>query len=942
MTERTSATGTRVTEQARPAGAADGRRPWFAQDAARVVAAMDSDAGRGLSRAEAAARLAKHGPNRIVGEKPPSVWAIALAQLRDPMNIMLVAVVTVSLLIGEVSTALIVGLLIALNVVLGARQELAARASVDALAKMQIPQVKVLRDATLELVPAVDIVPGDIVHVEAGDLVPADGRIVVSATLEVQEAALTGESAPVPKGAGTLRSNDVALGDRSNMAFQNTSVTRGTATMVVTATGMRTELGRIATMLTSVTRSRSPLQKELGSLTKVLGLIAWTAVGFIVVVAWARGMELNEILLLGTAMAISAIPTGMPAFVSALLSYGAKHLADAKAVVKNLNDVETLGATSAINSDKTGTLTMNEMMVSVVYTGGAWFTVDGEGYRTTGSVRSVAGTPLPDFTKLASGLVLCSDATVDAAGAVVGDPTEAALVVLAAKLGVDADETRRTYPRLAEVPFDSDYKFMATYHRIRLDTGERLVELVKGGPDVVLARCSTAGDAAGGAHRPIDAARSDIDAANDRMGRQGLRVLAFAVRILDDDDVDRMTSDPMSLTDGLTFIGMVGIIDPLRAEARTAVRTALDAGIDVRMITGDHAVTARAIGASLGLGPGTTTGPELQAMSDDELAERLPQLHVFGRVSPEDKLRLARSMQEQGLIVAMTGDAVNDAAALKQADIGVAMGSGSEVTKQAARMILTDDNFGTLVRAVEIGRRVYEKIVAYVRYQMTQLLSLVLLFVAATAFGLNDGVAMTPSMVLYLLFFATAIGVVIIAVDPGDPDVMHRPPRDPKVPISNRTAIAHWLLYAAVLFGGAIVPLVAGPDEPRTDVPTASVTMTFAVMGLGTVFNALTNRRDPGSGLAPPILKAVTIGLIPVALIVLATRVDFLQTSLLTQPLTGTQWLVCVGLAVPLAVVVEVGKWIRRRRAPRPSIDARTAVAPKNARNERIGVAVNG
>jgi len=309
-------------------------------------------------------------------------------------------------------------------------------------------------------------------------------------------------------------------------------------------------------------------------------------------------------------------------------------------------------------------------------------------------------------------------------------------------------------------------------------------------------------------------------------------------------------------------------------------------------------------------------------------------------VSPEDKLRLARAMQEQGLIVAMTGDAVNDAAALKQADIGVAMGSGSEVTKQAARMVLTDDNFGTLVRAVEIGRRVYEKIVAYVRYQMTQLLSLVLLFVAATAFNLNQGVAMTPSMVLYLLFFATATGVIIIAVDPGDPDVMHRPPRDPKVPISNRTAIVFWLLYAAVLFIGALIPLVAGPDEPSTTVPTASVTMTFAVMGIGTVFNALSNRRDPGSGFAAPVLKAMAIGLIPVGMVVLATRVDFLQQSMLTKPLTGPQWLACIALALPLALVVEISKWIRRRRTSQPTIDARQAVSPAHARNERIGVAV--
>ena len=522
------------------------------------------------------------------------------------------------------------------------------------------------------------------------------------------------------------------------MAFQNTSVTRGTATVVITATGMQTQMGQIATMLISVTRTRSPLQKELDSLTKVLAVIAWTAVAFIFVVGLARGIPGKQLLLLGTAMAISAIPTGLPAFVSGLLSMGAKQLAEAKAIVKNLTDVETLGATSAINSDKTGTLTMNQMMVSDIYAGGSWFAVEGEGYRKTGEIRAAAGTPVPDFTRLALGLCLDSDATVDDAGNVVGDPTEAALVVLAARLGVDADETRRAYPRLAEVPFDSEYKFMATFHEVTVDGATTVVELVKGAPDVVLARCSLSGGPFSDAQVPIADVRADIVAANEHMGEQGLRVLAFAARVVAAGEQATMREDPMALTQDLAFVGMVGIIDPLRTEAKGAVQTALGAGIDVRMITGDHAVTAAAIGKSLGLGPGAISGAELQTLSDADLMARLPNLHVFGRVTPEDKLRLARLMQQSGLIVAMTGDAVNDAAALKQADIGVAMGSGSEVTKQAGRMILTDDNFGTLVHAVEIGRRVYDKIVSYVRFQMTQLLGLVLLFVVATAFNINE------------------------------------------------------------------------------------------------------------------------------------------------------------------------------------------------------------
>jgi len=922
MTEAQNITVTNTTDS-----------PAFAQEASAVVSSLDTDATSGLTAADAASRLAQFGPNEITSEKPPSVWAIALGQFRNPMNIMLVAVSIVSFAIGEVSTGILVALLVLLNVVLGSRQELKAQESVTALSNLQVPLAKVVRDGTLAQIPAVDLVPGDLVQVEAGDIVPADGRIIRSATLETQEAALTGESAPVAKDANVLPSADVALGDRSNMLFQNTSVTRGTASMVVTATGMRTQMGEIATMLTSVTRSRSPLQKELDDLTKVLGIIAWGAVAFIFAVGLGRGMDAQQLFLLGTAMAISAIPTGLPAFVSGLLSMGAKQLADSKAIVKNLTDVETLGATSAINSDKTGTLTMNQMMVSVVYANGAWFNVEGEGYRKTGAITAVAGAPMPDFTNLALGMALDSDATVGDDGTVVGDPTEAALVVLSAKLGIDAEETRRAYPRLAEVPFDSDYKFMATFHRATLQGVERIVEVVKGGPDVVLARCARSGGPLSETHVPIADARTDIDAANARMGKSGLRVLAFAARFVGDDELDAMQKDPMSLTQNLDFVGMVGIIDPLRVEAKSAVHTALGAGIDVRMITGDHAVTAAAIGKELGLGPGAISGSELQALSDDELASRLPQLHVFGRVTPEDKLRLARLMQEQGLIVAMTGDAVNDAAALKQADIGVAMGSGSEVTKQAGRMILTDDNFGTLVNAVQIGRRVYDKIVAYVRYQMTQLLGLVILFLAATVFDVNEGVALTPLMVIYLLVFATAAGVVVIALDPGDPDVMHRPPRDPKLPITNRTAVTFWAIYGTVLAAAAFVPLAWGPDDPSTSHPSASLTMTFVVMGLATVFNALTNRRDPASGLTPPILTALAVSLFPVVTVFLATQLPNLQKGMLTQPLTGPQWLAAIGLALALPLVIEGSKLIRRHRASHVTVlDVQDAVTPARGR----------
>jgi Ca2+-transporting ATPase len=881
-----------------------------------AAAALDVDPERGLDDGTVTARRAEHGENTITSEPPPTPWTIAVRELGDPMNLMLVVVAVSSLIIGQRPLGFVVGALVVLNVVLGTQQELKALAAVDALSKMQTPRVRVVRNGGLAEIAAPELVPGDIVQLEAGDLVPADGRILRSASCETQEAALTGESAPIPKGhAAVDGSVEVALGDRTSMLFQNTSITRGTATMVVTETGMDTEMGRIASMLSAVAPSKSPLQRELASLTKVLGIIAWVAVAIIVVLGFVRGQQLESVLLLGISMAVSAIPTGMPTFVQAMLSYGAKKLAEAKAVVKNLGDVETLGATSAINSDKTGTLTLNEMMVRRLYYRGEWFSVSGDGYEKSGRITGAAGAPVPDFTRLAYGLCLDSDATVSDRGDVVGDPTEAALVVLAAKLGVDAEETRRAYPRVAEVPFDSDYKFMATYHHVPLQGGMSFVGLLKGGPDVVLDRCSHA-QQPDGTEVPIDRVLERLLDANREMSEQGLRVLAFAIRVLDGQE-DAVTADPMGHVEQYRFVGMVGIIDPLRPSSLEAVRVAHAAGIDVRMITGDHAITAGAIGAELGLGEGAISGAELQRMTDDEVKAALPRLHVFGRVTPQDKLRLARLMQESGEVVAMTGDAVNDAAALKQADIGVAMGSGSEVTKQAAKMILTDDNFGTLVNAIRLGRGIYDKVTAYVRFQMTQLFALVLLFLAASIFDINGGMPMTPLMVLYLNFFVTALPIAMIMRDPTDDDIMSRPPRDTSEGISNRRAVSEWLLFGVALFGATLGALLLSPGALSPTEPSVPVTSAFAVMGLGTIFGSLVMRRSPGSGLTAPILGAVKILLIPTAMTVLAVQWSGLNRLLGTAALDSDQWLAVIGWALILPAVVELYKLIRRNTASR-------------------------
>ncbi|EON33630.1 calcium-transporting ATPase [Gordonia terrae C-6] len=904
---------------------------WHVEEAEAVVSALNTDGVRGLAADEVDVRRREHGDNQIVAEPEPSAAALALNQLKDPMNLMLIAVVVVSIVIAEVSTALVVAVLVLLNIVLGTRQELKARASVNALADIQVPQARVTRGGVLVQVAAVELVPGDVVQLEAGDLVPADGRLLRSATLETQEAALTGESAPVAKSPAVLADPGLGLGDRSNMLFQNTSVTRGTATMVVTETGMRTQIGQIASMLSAISPKRSPLQRELDSLTRILGAIAWVAVAVIVVIGLVRGQDLATVMLLGISMGISAIPSGLPTFVQGMLAYGARQLADAKAVVKNLTDVETLGATSMINSDKTGTLTMNQMTVQSLYFHGQRFVVDGEGYRKEGAITRVAGEPVPDFTLLAYGLCLDSDATVSDAGDVIGDPTEAALIVLAAKMGVDAGLTRRTYPRLAEVPFDSAYKFMATFHRLPVDGTERFVELVKGGPDVVLKRCRSA-YLPGREEVALEDVRAETEAVNEQMSKQGLRVLAFAARTLDGRQ-DEVTADPMAFVDDLVFVGMVGIIDPLRAEAVEAVRIAHTAGIGVRMITGDHTVTASAIGAQLGLGPGAISGAELAAMTDEELAERLPDIHVFGRVTPADKLRLADVMQRHGAIVAMTGDAVNDAAALKKADIGVAMGSGSEVTKQAGKLILTDDNFGTLITAIHLGRNVYDKIVAYIRYQMAKLFSLVLLFLVASVFDINDGVALAPLMVVFQHFFITLFPVIVIMQDPPAPGLMNKPPRDPKQPITNRDSLLQWFAYGVLQFAVTFVAMLVAPGEMSPTEPNVPMTMGFVVLSFGSVLAGLTMRRDPESGITAPILGALKILSIPVVVTVLAVELGFLQDLLDTTSLTGLQWLACVGWAFIVPAVVEGEKWLRRRRrATSTTITVPEAVTPERAR----------
>src|SRR4249919_2614666 len=539
---------------------------WYRLSTEEVCRRLEVDPAAGLSAGEVAERRQRYGPNKLAEEAKEPAWKTFLRQYRDLMQLVLVGAALVSIVaLQDISTGLVVLGLTVLNAMMGLHQEGKAAESVAALRQMLIMTANVRRSGERLAVPAEELVPGDIVGFEAGDKVPADGRILVAATLEIEEAGLTGESTPVAKVLDPVEGTDVPLGDRIDMAYMNSQVTRGRGEMIVTATGMSSEVGHISGMLSGVEQEKTPLTKQLDQLTVVITIMAACALVFIVVLGLVRGQDFDSLFLVGISLAISAIPTGLPAVVTMLLSLGTRDLATKGAIVKRLRSVETLGATSAICSDKTGTLTLNQMTARQLVVVGRRFNIDGEGYSTEGNILRAHGetdTPLDPFLMP---MALANDAAVRD-GEIVGDPTEAALVVLAAKGGLDVDETRRVHPRVGEVPFDSEYKFMATFHRIELDGQPRIVALVKGGPDVVLARCTLAG---GPLKRqvPIETARADIDAANERMGEQGLRVLSFAARFVTEDELAAVQSDPMPLVCELGFVGMVGIIDPLRAEA---------------------------------------------------------------------------------------------------------------------------------------------------------------------------------------------------------------------------------------------------------------------------------------------------------------------------------------------------------------------------------------
>jgi P-type Ca2+ transporter type 2C len=887
---------------------------WHSLTSDETSAQLGVDPRTGLDAAEVERRREQYGPNKLAeAEKEPG-WHAFLRQYRDLMQLVLVGAAVVSMVaLQEFSTGLVILGVTVVNAILGLNQEGKAAESVAALQKMLVIKAHVRRGGDLTDVPAEELVPGDVVVFEAGDKIPADGRLLVAATLEIEEAALTGESVPVLKTVEPVAGDDVPLGDRVDMAYMNSTVTRGRGEMVVTATGMATEVGQISGMLSQVEQEKTPLTRQLDQLTVLLTIMAAAALALVVVIGLIRGKDFDDLFLIGISLAIAAIPTGLPAVVTTVLSLGTQALAAKGAIVKRLRSVETLGSTSAICSDKTGTLTLNQMTARQLVVVARRYSIEGEGYSTEGKILRVAGETDTSLEPFLLPMALANDAAVRD-GEIVGDPTEAALVVLAAKGGLDVDETRRVYPRVGEVPFDSDYKLMATFHEMEED-GRKVVRcFVKGAPDVLLARSSQIRDV-DGSMIPADSGRDRVLAENDRLAGEGLRVLAVASR-----DIDRAGFDTdrplLEEVQGLTLLALIGIVDPPRKEARDAIARCKEAGIRARMITGDHATTAAAIAAQLGIEGRALTGTEFTALSDAELEDQVGGIGVVARVAPEDKVRLVDVLKRKGNVVSMTGDGVNDAPALKRADIGVAMGiTGTEVTKEAGDMILTDDNFATIVSAVEGGRGIYDNLMKYVRVQLVMLGGFILTFLGAGIFDIAGGTPLTPLQILWINFAVDVLLAIGLGFDAPVPGLMDRAPRDANAPIVDR-ALGIRLGIASLVMAALALAVVAWGEE-RYNLAVAT-TMGLTTLSLMHIVAALEAREPTAT-----IFSRYTIAnrrfmqLIGAALVLtfLVTSLSPLQRIFDTVTLTSTQWGICLLGPIVFVAVAELGKFFDRRAA---------------------------
>jgi Ca2+-transporting ATPase len=877
-----------------------------------VGRALSVDPLRGLPPDEVAARQARYGPNALRAAPPPPWWRLLLSQFTEGLILVLLGAAVLSLVIGEIEEALFIAALLVFNGLLGFWQETKAQRSLAAIEAMVVPLARVRRGGVMQQVPANELVPGDVVLLEAGDTVPADGRLVVAHRLAIAEAALTGEAVPVDKGTQSV-DGDTVLADRTGMAFTHTAVTAGRAELVVTGTGMDTEIGKLATLMGEVEPEPTPLQRQTATLGHRLAMIAGAAVALLFTIGLIRGEDVEELVVGSIALAVAAIPEALPATVTVTLAIGMGRLARRRAVVKRLHAVETLGSTSVICSDKTGTLTLNQMTVRSVVRAGEECSVEGQGYAPEGRITSSDfDRDPPDLRQLAAVLVLCNDAVIRD-GACIGDPTEGSLLVLGTKVGIDVAGARRRLPRVGEIPFDSATKFMATFHEDTLGQHpDRVLVCVKGAVESVLQRVDHVTDRDGNREPLTDEVRAEIRDAVDHLAGQGQRVLAAAGDWVPRSGVD-LDGTLVEAATGLTFLGIVGIVDPPREAAKDAIAAAHRSGIAVKMITGDHPATAHAIAGSLGITGDVVRGADIEAMDDEELAARVGEIGVFARVAPEHKLRIVRALQSLDLVVSMTGDGVNDAPALEKADIGVAMGvTGTEVTKEAADMILLDDNFATIVAAVREGRTIYENIVKFVRFQLSTNISAIGTVLATVLFGM--AAPFTTIQILWVNLICDGPPALALGVDRPRPQAMDEPPRPKSAQILSGSRLLV-LLWLAGIMGACTLGVIVWADHAYDAAVAATMGWTtFVLAQLFNVFNARTERTSTfRSGFFTN--RYLWISVLSVALAQLAiVKIEWLRHFFEASYLTGGQFWICVAAGSLVLWLEELRKVVVRLR----------------------------
>ncbi|MCX6053757.1 MAG: cation-translocating P-type ATPase [Chloroflexi bacterium] len=862
----------------------------------------------GLTQTEVVERLLKYGANELQAAHRVSPWEILLEQFKNVLILILLGATAISLFLGHGIESVVIAVIVLFAVVLGFVQEYRAERAIEALKQMAAPTATVLREGAEVKIPAKDLVPGDVIFLHTGDRVPADARLLEAINLQVEEAALTGESVPVEKHIKALENADLPTGDRKNMVYAGTVVTYGRGKALVAATAMQTEFGKIARMLQDVETGRTPLQQNLDKVGTVLARAAFVVVAIIVALGLFRGQPFVEMLIFGIALAVAVVPEALPAVVTISLAIGVQKMVKRNALIRRLPAVETLGSTSVICSDKTGTLTKDEMTVRKIFSAGQMFTVSGAGYAPEGTFSTNGGTPsapTPALRQMLIAATLASDTQIiqlpGGGWDVKGDPTEGALVVAAAKAGIQKDSFDAAYPRVHEIPFSSETKRMTTIH----ETDGKHTAYAKGAPEVILESCDWLLTPEG--LKPLDAVgRKQVLGIAQEMAGEALRVLGIA---------SKANATLENAQTGMTFLGLAGMIDPPRPEAKAAIALCADAGIRPVMITGDHPVTAQAVAHELGLlinGGRVVTGAELEVMTDEQLQRDVESISVYARVSPAHKLRVVTAWQARGHIVAMTGDGVNDAPALKKADIGVAMGiTGTDVTKEAAAMTLTDDNFASIVAAVEEGRGVFGNIKKYLMYLLSSNIGEIGLMTGAALLGLP--LPLTAVQILYVNLATDGLPALALAVDPPEKDLMKRKPRDPRAGIFTRPVVTLMLLggiWSTIINLGLFI---WAQNSGRS--LEEAMTMTFVSLVLIQFFKAYNFRSDRHSVLDKPFAnKWLNTAIVwEVALLLVIIYIPFLHEAFGTYYLPLVDWGIILVLAFSIVPVLEIAKWMERR-----------------------------